>query len=364
MPSDEEIVNLIKSAAQKDQFDKMSIEELESLSQQGSALSNNKAFLKDLYLFEGVNQLKDEIEKRKNKQSATLIFANNELRYAGFLPRLGALLLDSLILLLPTAITFWGTYIYRFFDLYYIIPSTLFGLFYSVYLVRRYGGTPGKLIVGINIRKLGGEPVGYREAFLRYFPEFVFGLVISISLIISTLHISDIEYHALSFMDRAKRMKELAPYWSKPLLIVQAIWVWGELIVLLTNPKRRALQDFIAGTVVVHIKKSGKIITDKSKLIRNLIWSIILAYPLSGYVAVIIPWLMNPSLFIKNPKGALLVISVVGTMFAIFTPIYGGFPVRMDTGVGHMNMYPYIIPTSIVLFFVISKGWRWFKKDK
>ena len=49
----------------------MSIEELESLYQQGSALSNNKSFFKDLYLFEGVNQLKDEIEKRKNKQSAT-----------------------------------------------------------------------------------------------------------------------------------------------------------------------------------------------------------------------------------------------------------------------------------------------------
>lgn len=72
MPSDEEIVNIIKSAAKAkdDQFDKMSIEELESLYQQGSALSNNKAFLKDLYLFEGTNQLKDEIEKRKNKQSA------------------------------------------------------------------------------------------------------------------------------------------------------------------------------------------------------------------------------------------------------------------------------------------------------
>ena len=72
MPSDEEIVNLIKNAAKEDQFDKMSIEELESLYQQGSALSNNKVFFKDLYLFEGVNQLKGEIKKRKNKQSAKI----------------------------------------------------------------------------------------------------------------------------------------------------------------------------------------------------------------------------------------------------------------------------------------------------
>ena len=258
MPSDEEIVNLIKSAAHEDQFDKKSIEELESLYQQGSALSNNKAFFKDLYLFEGVNQLKDKIEKRKNKQSGTLNFVTNELRYAGFWPRLGSLLLDFLIQLPLIAITFWGIEKYRLFNLYYIIPSTLFGLFYGVYLVRRYSGTPGKLIVGISIRKSGGEPVGYREAFLRYLPEFIFGLLIILSFIISTLHMSDAEYYALSFIDRSKRINELAPFWSKPLNIVQEIWVWGELIVLLTNRKRRALHDFIAGTVVVHRKTVEK----------------------------------------------------------------------------------------------------------
>jgi uncharacterized RDD family membrane protein YckC len=178
--------------------------------------------------------------------------SNDPLRYAGFWPRLGSLLLDFLIQLPLIAITFWGIYKYRLFNLYAIVPSTLFRLFYSVYLVRRYGGTPGKLIAGISIRKPGGEPVGYREAFLRYFPEFVFGLLIIISFIISTLHMSDAEYYALSFMDRMKRINELGPFWSKPLSIVQNIWVWGELIILLTNRKRRALHDFIAGTIVIH----------------------------------------------------------------------------------------------------------------
>ncbi len=136
--------------------------------------------------------------------------------------------------------------------MYYLIPGIFFGLFYSVYLVRRYGGTPGKLIMGIRIRKLDGEPVGYYEALLRYFPEFIFGLLISIGLIFPLFQMSDVEYHALSFMERSKRIVELAPSWYRPLQIAQTIWVWGELIVLLTNRKRRALHDFIARTVVVH----------------------------------------------------------------------------------------------------------------
>src|SRR5262245_38342808 len=128
------------------------------------------------------------------------------LLYAGFWPRLGALLLDLLIILPLTALYFWGDAHYRLFNLYCLVPSTLFGLFYGVFLVRRFGGTPGKLITGIRIRKINGDPVGYREAFLRYFPEFILGLLIAVALLIPKVNMSDAEYEALSFMDRAKRL--------------------------------------------------------------------------------------------------------------------------------------------------------------
>jgi uncharacterized RDD family membrane protein YckC len=177
---------------------------------------------------------------------------SDSLRYAGFWPRLGSLLLDILINLPLIVLLLWAQGHYRLFRVYYLIPGTIFGLFYSVYLVRRFGGTPGKLIVGIRIRKRDGEPVGYREALLRYFPEFVFGLLMSVALIPPLLHMTDAEYQSLSLRERAKREFELAPPWYKPLRWTQTSWDWGELFVLLTNRKRRALHDFIAGTVVVH----------------------------------------------------------------------------------------------------------------
>ena len=114
--------------------------------------------------------------------------STDPLRYAGFWPRLGALLLDSLILLPLSALMFWGTQRYRLFNLYGFVPGTLFGLYYSVYLVQRYGGTPGKLIAGLRIRKVSGEPIGCREAALRYLPEFVLGLLMSIAMLIAVFH--------------------------------------------------------------------------------------------------------------------------------------------------------------------------------
>jgi len=176
---------------------------------------------------------------------------DDSLRYAGFLPRLGALVLDFVIFLPLAALLFWASAHDRLFEVYSLVPNTLLGLFYYVYLVRRYGGTPGKLLVGIRIRKLNGEPVGYREALFRYGPDFILGLLLSVALVLPLFRISDTEYESLTFMARAARIVELAPAWYKPLHVVQQIWLWSELIVLLTNRKRRALHDFIAGTVVV-----------------------------------------------------------------------------------------------------------------
>lgn len=177
---------------------------------------------------------------------------SDKLCYAGFGPRLGSLLLDFLIVLPLFALVSWAAWHYRLFRVYYLIPGTIFGLFYNVYLVRRFGGTPGKLIVGIRIRKLDGEPVGYREALLRYFPDAVLGLLMSVALIFALFHMTDSEYQSLPLKERSKRELEFVPSWYKPLHWTQTAWLWSEVVVLLTNRKRRALHDFIAGTVVVH----------------------------------------------------------------------------------------------------------------
>jgi uncharacterized RDD family membrane protein YckC len=171
--------------------------------------------------------------------------------YAGFWRRLGALMLDFVITLPITALVLSTAGLYRLFYLYYFVPGILFGLFYSVYLVRRFGGTPGKLLAGLQIRKVDGTEIGYREALLRYLPEAVLNCLLQIALISSVIAMTDSEYISLGFVDRARRMIELAPTWRGPVNVLNQIWIWSEFVVMLTNRKRRALHDFIAGTVVI-----------------------------------------------------------------------------------------------------------------
>jgi uncharacterized RDD family membrane protein YckC len=173
------------------------------------------------------------------------------IQYGGFWRRFAAFWLDLLVLLPLSAVAFWGSQHYRLFSVYYALPGAVVGLFYHVYLIRRFGGTPGKLIMRLRIRKVSGEPVGYREALLRYAPEFLLVLLMSAALVPPLFQMTEAEFRALSIMERSQHLVDLAPRWFKPVQILHQVWTWSEFIVLLSNRKRRALHDFIAGTVVI-----------------------------------------------------------------------------------------------------------------
>ncbi|OAM91592.1 RDD family protein [Termitidicoccus mucosus] len=174
-----------------------------------------------------------------------------ELRYAGFWKRFGAMWLDALFLLPLVLVVFWGNSRFRLFQMYYLLPGFAVGAFYGIYLVKRFGGTPGKLIAGLRITKLDGAAIGYREAVLRDAPGWLLSLALSIGLAVAASRMSDVEYLSLTFVERSRRLKEFVPSWHQPLQMLQTIWIWGEFVVLLTNKKKRALHDFIAGTVVI-----------------------------------------------------------------------------------------------------------------
>jgi uncharacterized RDD family membrane protein YckC len=167
--------------------------------------------------------------------------------------------LDVLFFLPLTLLVVWLSSRFRLFHAFYFVPSICISAIYSIYLVKRFGGTPGKIIAGLRIAKLDGSAIGYHEAILRFLPEFALTMIMSVGLILATFQMGDEEYRSLVFIERSQRMVALAPSWLHPIQIIQNVWIWGEFIVLLTNKRRRALHDFIAGTVVV-LRRSNQIL--------------------------------------------------------------------------------------------------------
>lgn len=174
------------------------------------------------------------------------------LVYGGFWRRLGAYAIDFVILaplgLLATKLIYLSRDAY----LVGLIAGTLIAILFHVYLVKRFGGTPGKMVLGLRISRLDGSPVGYKEASIRYGVLFVISTLLSVPLLMNLFGMSNGEYAAFASPKPSLRILETGgPAWYRPLQYLGSVWVYSEFIVLLTNKKRRALHDFMAGTVVI-----------------------------------------------------------------------------------------------------------------
>jgi uncharacterized RDD family membrane protein YckC len=131
-----------------------------------------------------------------------------------------------------------------------LLIGTIVGLVIEIYLVKRFGGSPGKLIMKMRIAKVDGSPAGYKEASIRY--SILFIISMSAGRLLSFFSMPENEYAAFtSSKPSIAALDAFAPTWYQPMQNVAAVWIWSEFLVLLTNKKRRALHDFIAGTVVV-----------------------------------------------------------------------------------------------------------------
>jgi uncharacterized RDD family membrane protein YckC len=183
----------------------------------------------------------------------------SESIYAGFWSRIGSGLLDALftipVVILILYINAQGLSIYY----YTIIPSLLFTVWYHVYLPSVYGGTPGKLIVGIAIVRLDGQSIDGTDALLRYSVTLFLSILGIIVAIVSLYQADEKIYMSLSWLQRAQYLNSLSPVFFKFNMWVSNLWFYSEFIVLLMNPRRRALHDLIAGTVVIKAKYFEKI---------------------------------------------------------------------------------------------------------
>lgn len=88
--------------------------------------------------------------------------------YGGFWRRFAALMIDGLILLIPSAL------------IHFILPfvgGILLGFFYTPFFdSSETMGTPGKVLMGLKVATEAGTRLSFKEAFLRYCLMFVSGL--------------------------------------------------------------------------------------------------------------------------------------------------------------------------------------------
>jgi uncharacterized RDD family membrane protein YckC len=172
--------------------------------------------------------------------------------YAGFWKRLCAVLIDGLILFPVFVLVHWLGGFDKYLAILITIPS--YGLFamYNVYFNAKFGGTIGKLGIGICITKPDGGKIGWIEAWKRSSVDLLFSIIVLCAQIWVLLQVNADAYIKASFIERLQILQPHYPSWFPVVSTLKNVWILSEVIVLLLNRRKRAIHDFIAGTVVIH----------------------------------------------------------------------------------------------------------------
>jgi len=155
------------------------------------------------------------------------------------------------------AMSFWTSTASRTIALSFELPLAVAFAFYNIYFVGRWGRTIGKMAVKIRVVRLNGGEAGFKRAFYRHAVDLGFSIATSALTIYALMSVTDHEYSMLMFEERLNLVENKAGVWIGILNWLSIAWGGSELIVLLLNKKRRALHDYIAGTVVIHTSEAA-----------------------------------------------------------------------------------------------------------
>ena len=164
-----------------------------------------------------------------------------EAIYRTFWPRFWAGVVDGIVFI---PITFIDRWVYS--NIHWIGVLAIWFVFaqslpylYNVLMHGKYGQTVGKMATKVKVVDVSLAKLSMRQAFLR---DSVYIALTTVGIIIGVPGIIDGE----------SPYQNQIPVSAWILAYTSFAWFVVELVTMLTNSKRRALHDFIAGSVVVH----------------------------------------------------------------------------------------------------------------
>lgn len=186
-----------------------------------------------------------EIESARRKEGMSRDAPLAHLRYKTFWRRVLAAFLDGALFVIPISLTTIAfVNMGRDFDQTYEDVTYFFNILFVIYSVAMhasFGQTVGKMLANVKVvTVLDESDIRFRHALLRDIVP-VAGLILSLVGIV---------WDTLIPSGPVTTSFALAALW---LIVLVLFWPVAEIITMLLNKKRRAIHDYIAGTVVIRV---------------------------------------------------------------------------------------------------------------
>ena len=135
--------------------------------------------------------------------------------------------------------------------------STGLAIAYFLYFTTHYGQTFGKMAMKVKITHLDGSAITFKTALLRKSVDFALIVLNLIFYWIQMAEMKGIVSSSAPTQDEiTKMLADNKGFWIY--LSLASIWTIANLVSFLANPRKRALHDLIAGTIVIDVSKTLK----------------------------------------------------------------------------------------------------------
>jgi uncharacterized RDD family membrane protein YckC len=163
-------------------------------------------------------------------------------KYQTFMPRVGALIIDSLVFVPLTIINYpiSGLELPPAVFYLWLLTMNLAHPFYTVLMHGYYGQTLGKMVLKVKVVDLQENPITFNQAVIRSLPWIIFSSSVVFIAMSQTGADDNISFFSMSFITIIVTVSSI-------------IWKIADIAVFILNEKNCALHDFIAGTVVVKL---------------------------------------------------------------------------------------------------------------
>ena len=105
--------------------------------------------------------------------------------------------------------------------------------------------------MGIRVVRVDGGRIGQIEAFRRSSVDLALAVASMTLLFLGLAAVPAAELSSLGWLQQQQRIQQVHPVFQQWLFYLPQAWFWSEVIVMLFNARRRAIHDYLGGTVVI-----------------------------------------------------------------------------------------------------------------
>ena len=171
-------------------------------------------------------------------------------QYGGFWKRVWARAVDALVFLPFGLINYWAWSDSRQLTILSALPM---GVLVPAYLIITHGflgQSLGKRALHLKVESKGGGRLSWGGVVARFSPVVLFQVTWALGLISSVRGLSDVEFQATPLIQKSQLILTGMPGWAHLCNNLYPIWVLADVIVLISRSDKRALHDFLGGSVV------------------------------------------------------------------------------------------------------------------